>query len=202
MPDSKLPQTIGELLEDIEREWSALMVTIEKLGSEDMLVRDAGGWSPKDNLAHLTEWMKVLLGYHMDKRPPAEVANMSFEDVKDWDFERMNKIFFERNRNRSLDDVVDELKLLYSEVVGRLESVAKARRIPLQHEAVSGTSGTDTDVIFWTRGGIASALVSLPDRYMHSPVEVISLKDLERIPELLAAFARSLKAREQFKVRI
>ena len=123
MPDSKLPQTTGELLEDIEREWSALMVTIEKLGSEDMLVRDAGGWSPKDNLAHLTEWMKVLLGYHMDKRPPAEVANMSFEDVKDWDFERMNKIFFERNRNRSLDDVVDELKLLYSEVVGRLESV-------------------------------------------------------------------------------
>jgi hypothetical protein len=35
----------------------------------------------------------------------------------------MNKIFFERNRNRSRDDVVDELKLLYSEVVGRLESV-------------------------------------------------------------------------------
>src|SRR5512147_2688269 len=123
MVEKNLPQTTGELLEDIEREWSALMVTIEKLGPEDMLVRDAGGWSPKDNLAHLTEWMKVLLGYHMDKRPPAEVANMSFEDVKDWDFERMNKIFFERNRNRSLDDVVDELKLLYSEVVGRLESV-------------------------------------------------------------------------------
>jgi endoglucanase len=90
----------------------------------------------------------------------------------------------------------------HPDVVARLETVAKAKKIPLQHEAMSATSGTDTDVIFWTRGGIASALVSLPNRYMHSPVEVVSLKDLEKIPELLAAFARSLKAGEKFKVRI
>lgn len=90
----------------------------------------------------------------------------------------------------------------HPEVVARLESVAKAKKIPLQHEAMSSTSGTDTDVIFWTRGGIASALVSLPNRYMHSPVEVVSLKDLEQIPELLAAFAQSLKTGEQFKVKI
>ena len=90
----------------------------------------------------------------------------------------------------------------HPEVVARLETVAKAKKIPLQHEAMSSTSGTDTDVIFWTRGGIASALISLPNRYMHSPVEVVSLKDLEKIPELLAAFAQSLKAGEQFKVKI
>jgi endoglucanase len=90
----------------------------------------------------------------------------------------------------------------HPEVVARLEQVARAKKIPLQHEAMSSTSGTDTDAIFWTRGGIASALISLPNRYMHSPVEVISLKDLERIPELLAAFALSLKQGEMFKVRI
>jgi endoglucanase len=90
----------------------------------------------------------------------------------------------------------------HPEVVARLEAVAKSKRIPLQHEAMSATSGTDTDVIFWTRGGIASALISLPDRYMHSPVEVVSLKDLELIPQLLAAFVESLKASEQFKVKI
>lgn len=90
----------------------------------------------------------------------------------------------------------------HPEVVARLERVAKARKIPLQHEATSATSGTDTDVIFWTRGGIASALVSLPNRYMHSPVEVVSLKDLQMIPELLAGFCGSLRAGEQFKVRI
>jgi endoglucanase len=87
-------------------------------------------------------------------------------------------------------------------VVERLEAAAHAEKIPIQHEAMSNSSGTDTDVVFWTRGGIASALVSLPDRYMHSPVEVVSLKDLEMIPKLLAAFAASLKKGEDFKVKI
>jgi len=90
----------------------------------------------------------------------------------------------------------------HPEVVARLEQAAKSRKIPIQHEAMSSTSGTDTDAIFWTRGGISSALVSLPNRYMHSPVEMVSLKDLERIPELLAAFALSLKKGEEFKVKI
>jgi putative aminopeptidase FrvX len=90
----------------------------------------------------------------------------------------------------------------HPDVVARLETVAKAKKIPLQHEAMSATSGTDTDVIFWTRGGIASALISLPNRYMHSPVEVVSLKDLELIPQLLAAFVQSLKPGEAFKVKI
>jgi putative aminopeptidase FrvX len=87
-------------------------------------------------------------------------------------------------------------------VVARLEDVARARRITLQHEAVSSTSGTDTDAIFWTRGGIPSALISLPNRYMHSPVEVVSLKDLELIPQLLAAFVQSLKRGEAFRVEL
>jgi endoglucanase len=90
----------------------------------------------------------------------------------------------------------------HPEVVKRLEEVAAKKKISLQHEAMSSTSGTDTDAIFWTRGGIASALISLPNRYMHSPVEVVSLKDLELIPQLLAGFAQSLKKREQFKVKI
>ena len=79
----------------------------------------------------------------------------------------------------------------HPEVVARLEGLAQKNKIPLQHEAMSNTSGTDTDVIFWTRGGIASALISLPNRYMHSPVEVVSLKDLQYIPELLAALGAS-----------
>jgi putative aminopeptidase FrvX len=90
----------------------------------------------------------------------------------------------------------------HPEVVARIEQIAKSKKIPLQHEAMSSSSGTDTDVIFWTRGGIPSGLISLPDRYMHSPVEVVSLKDLEKIPELMAGFALSLKTGEEFKVKI
>jgi endoglucanase len=90
----------------------------------------------------------------------------------------------------------------HPEVVARIEEVAAREKIKLQHEAMSATSGTDTDVIFWTRGGIPSGLISLPNRYMHSPVEVVSLKDLEQIPKLMAAFAMSLKRGEEFKVKI
>ena len=90
----------------------------------------------------------------------------------------------------------------HPEVVLRLEEVAAKKKISLQHEAMSSSSGTDTDVIFWTRGGIASALISLPNRYMHSPVEVVNLADLEQIPELMAAFCQSVKKGEEFKVKI
>ncbi|MDB6058550.1 MAG: Peptidase family protein, partial [Verrucomicrobiales bacterium] len=52
----------------------------------------------------------------------------------------------------------------HPEVVARIEEVAAKENIKLQHEAMSATSGTDTDVIFWTRGGIPSGLISLPNR--------------------------------------
>ncbi len=87
-------------------------------------------------------------------------------------------------------------------VVDRIEQVCKEREIPLQYEAVSATSGTDADAIFWTRGGIPCSLISLPNRYMHSPVEMISLTDLEQIPKILAGFAVSVKREDQFKVKI
>ena len=90
----------------------------------------------------------------------------------------------------------------HPEVVKRVEQVAVKSKIPLQHETVSATSGTDTDAVFWTRGGIPSALISLPNRYMHSPVEVVNLKDLEQIPKLMSAFAESIKINDSFSVKI
>ena len=87
-------------------------------------------------------------------------------------------------------------------LVERLEKVAAKKKVALQHEAASRTTGTDTDVIFLTRGGIPSALISLPNRYMHSPVEMIHLQDLESIPILMAGFCQSVKKSEQFKVDI
>jgi len=90
----------------------------------------------------------------------------------------------------------------HSVLVQRLEKIAKQKKIDLQHEAASRTTGTDTDEVFLTRGGIPSALVSLPNRYMHSPSEMIHLGDLEAIPQLLTGFCQSIKAGEEFKIRI
>ena len=87
-------------------------------------------------------------------------------------------------------------------VVDRLVEVAEREGIPLQHESSSRYSGTDTDVIFTTRQGIPSALVSIPMRYMHSTVETVDVSDVEYTARLLAAFARSVGADDAFTTPI
>ena len=87
-------------------------------------------------------------------------------------------------------------------VVARLIDTAKKKKMPLQHEAASRYSGTDTGVIFMTKEGIPSALVSLPLRYMHSAVEMVDEKDIAQTIELLTAFVQSLTAKDEFGARI
>ena len=86
-------------------------------------------------------------------------------------------------------------------VVARLIDTAKKKKMPLQHEAASRYSGTDTGVIFMTKEGIPSALVSLPLRYMHSAVEMVDEKDIAQTIELLTAFVQSLTAKDEFGAR-
>jgi len=83
-----------------------------------------------------------------------------------------------------------------------VRDTAEREGIPYSVHAVGRDTSTDADAIHLAREGVATALVSVPNRYMHSPVEVVSLKDLAHIPELLAAFAHSLKVGEMFKVKI
>ncbi|MBN2081262.1 M20/M25/M40 family metallo-hydrolase [bacterium] len=90
----------------------------------------------------------------------------------------------------------------HPEVVARLGKVARRLRINLQHEAAPMWTGTDGDSIFRSRAGIPTAVVSLAQRYMHSPVEMVNLKDLEQIASLLAAFCRDVKKAERFKVQV
>jgi endoglucanase len=84
----------------------------------------------------------------------------------------------------------------------RLRAVAEKAGIPLQTEINPRYTGTDADAIFLQRGGIPTVSIGLPNRYMHSPVEVIELSDLDAIAELLAAFVLDVKTGEQFKVEI
>ncbi len=83
-------------------------------------------------------------------------------------------------------------------VIERLEKVARSKRIPIQHEASSRFTGTDTDKIFTVREGVPSALVSLPLRCMHSVVETADLGDVQNTINLMAGFVMSLRARDSF----
>ena len=87
-------------------------------------------------------------------------------------------------------------------VVARLVAVAEAEGIPLQHESSSRFSGTDTDVVFTSRAGVPSALVSVPMRYMHSTVETVDLGDVAHTVALLAAFVRSVTADDAFRTNV
>lgn len=83
-------------------------------------------------------------------------------------------------------------------VVDRLVSAATGREIPYQMAAVGRATGTDANALQVSRGGVATGLVSIPNRYMHSPVELISLDDIDRAADLLAAFAINLSGTESF----
>jgi putative aminopeptidase FrvX len=87
-------------------------------------------------------------------------------------------------------------------LVGRLLETAAEARIPVQHEASSRFTGTDTDKIFHTRDGVPSALVSLPLRCMHSVVETAHLDDIRHTIALLAAFVLGLREKDSFHQRL
>jgi hypothetical protein len=128
-----VPGSKAELMASIEREWKSLMDVIAKLDFTQLTTPDAGGWTPKDNLAHLAEWMKVLMGYHLDRRPSHEVLGVAEEVTKGWDMEIINPVLFERNRNRAMQDVLAQLKSVYVELVNKLEALTYEELLMPRH---------------------------------------------------------------------
>lgn len=85
-------------------------------------------------------------------------------------------------------------------LVSLIEKTAAEKEIHLQHEATSVRTGTDTDSIFFQRTGIPSALVSLPLRYMHSPVEVVSISDIRELIQLMTETVLAMEPDQSFSV--
>jgi putative aminopeptidase FrvX len=86
-------------------------------------------------------------------------------------------------------------------VVERLRSAADVGDIPVQWNATGRGTGTDANAIQMARAGVAAGLVSIPNRYMHSAVEMCSLEDIDRAADLLAAFALGLEKDADFTPR-
>jgi tetrahedral aminopeptidase len=83
-------------------------------------------------------------------------------------------------------------------VVDRLVAAAEEHHIAYQLAASGKPTGTDANAIQINRAGVATGLVGIPNRYMHSPVEMISLDDLDHAADLLAKFALALDADAEF----
>jgi len=87
-------------------------------------------------------------------------------------------------------------------LVKRIRDVAKKKKIKLQTEAFSLAGGTDAMVIHKAEGGVPSAVIGVPNRYMHTTVEMLDLRDLDRAARLVAAFCLDVKKGERFKVKV
>ena len=122
MTEQWMPGNKVELITAIEEEWQALITLANSLTDEQMNTLDEGGWSPKDNLAHLTEWMNILMGYHMDKRPYLDVVGVSQAELPEWSVEAVNPLLFKRNQARPRAEVIDHLKRVYARLMSKLDA--------------------------------------------------------------------------------
>ncbi len=87
-------------------------------------------------------------------------------------------------------------------VTDRLRKIARRKKISIQIETFSLTGGTDALAIWTQIGGVPSAIVGIPNRYVHSTVEMLDLRDLQNTANLLAAFCADVKKGERFKVKV
>ena len=84
------------------------------------------------------------------------------------------------------------------EVASRLKSLGTSNKIPFQCNALGRAASNDSNALQVTRGGVATGILAVPNRYMHSAVETISLDDIDHAAELLAHFACSVEDHQSF----
>jgi len=94
---------------------------------------------------------------------------------------------------------IDRGSTINPRVFELLHETAEAEGIPFTVAASARFTGTDADAIHLNRVGVPTGVVSIPLRYMHSPVEMVQLEDVENTAKLVAAFARRLEASTSFE---
>ena len=82
---------------------------------------------------------------------------------------------------------------IHPDVFELLQDTAGAEGIPLGIEVSRGHTWTDADAVYLSRRGVPTGLVSIPLRYMHSPIETVDLGDIEDAVRLIVAFALKLE---------
>jgi putative aminopeptidase FrvX len=88
--------------------------------------------------------------------------------------------------------VIARGSLLHPLIADLLYETGEQEEIPFTVESMGRTTGTDADAIHSSRAGVPTGIISVPLRYMHSPVELVSLPDIEAAAKLIAAFAQRL----------
>lgn len=83
-------------------------------------------------------------------------------------------------------------------ILRQMQTVARAREIPITLSASPRYTGTDADSLTLVRAGVPTAVVSIPNRYMHSPSEMVRLSDVQACVDIIAGWVESLSGEQDF----
>jgi hypothetical protein len=121
---AEMPRNKTELMTRIHHEWHALQQAIAQLNPAQMNELDPGGWSIKDNLAHLTVWETVMRLSHLQNRPTYETLQIDRQTFEQLDEDELNQVLFQRHHTRSVADVLAELERTHAQVLTDLEQLS------------------------------------------------------------------------------
>ncbi len=121
---SSPPPTVQDVLESTEREWTALQASFSDLDDSQMTVAGAEGWSVKDELAHVAAWARGLAALVRKERryPPMGLPEDAAPNKVG--IENINQRIFERNRDRSLDEVLAELEAAHLDALSAVSELS------------------------------------------------------------------------------
>lgn len=128
-----IPTGADDVLEDIHAARSEIESIIDELSQEQMTrATDEGGWSIKDHLAHITEWQRRGLGV-IEGRAAWESLSIDKETYQSLDIDGINQIVYERNKDRSLPEVLTDFRKTQEKIILTVEQMNEddlERQIP------------------------------------------------------------------------
>ena len=121
---SSPPPTVKEVLRRTEKEWEALQTALSELDAEQMTAPGAGGWSVKDELAHLAAWARGLaaLVRRQPRYPPMGLPEGEAPHTSG--IESMNQHIYQRNKDIPLEDVLTELDSAHRDALAAIAELS------------------------------------------------------------------------------
>jgi len=121
--ENQLPGSREELLERIRQEWEALIALVNGMPPTLMEQSGTGGWTPKDNLAHIYEWEHFMLEHYLRGQGVAAAFNLEEGAFDGLNEDEENEVLYQRNRSRFPGDVIEMLRLTHDAVMKELQKI-------------------------------------------------------------------------------
>ena len=124
--DKSYPNDKADLFKRIEGEWSGLVGVVETLTEAQLNAPGPGGWSIKDNLAHLAAWERFMRLHYLGGHPAHEAMAIDPATFERLDEDGVNAVLHERNRDRPAAEILAELKRTHRETLAALDGMSYA----------------------------------------------------------------------------